>query len=392
MASTHWRITLGRVRRQLIMRLLRVLPRRFMVLVPGSSRRFGPPRRWSTWTQYQARHGSKWIEIVPPEKCAYPRALTDTSLAAQLWREGWPAQGVAVIFGGRVLDAEGWPVGQRDTLLIDLAIGRDQIEYTAFLTKRCTLDAAHRGRALNLAVCHARENYCHFLLEALPRLELFFRAGLTFDAVDWILVPDFIGSSREAFFNVLGLPPEKIVRLSPGRQYAFDVLYQPSFPGRESFIPPWVVAFYRERVLKPLRVVHQKKRRLYVARQQRGLANDAEVWTALRARDFERLEPTCWEDNINAFASAEIVVGPHGAGLSNVVFCPPGSHLIEIVPGDRPYPYFYSAACAAGMHYRALLATPLIPPGQEYARLPSDAPYPVAVPALIALLDEISLA
>ncbi len=43
------------------------------------------------------------------------------------------------------------------------------------------------------------------------------------------------------------------------------------------------------------------------------------------------------------------------------------------------------------MHYRALLATPLIPPNQEYARLPSDAPYPVDVAALNTLLDSLFL-
>ncbi len=299
-----------------------------MVLVPGSSRHFGPPRRWATWSDYLPRHGGEWLEVLPAQPCPYPRAATDPGLAAQLWRDGWPTQGVAIIPEGRVLDAEGWPIGKRDTLLIDLAIGRNQIEYTAFLTKRCALDPTHRGRALNLAACHARENYCHFLLEALPRLELFYRAGLTFASIDWILVPEFIGSSREAFFQALGLPAEKLLRLAPGRQYAFDVLYQPSFPGQESFIPPWVVAFYRERLLKPLGITHEKKRRLYVARRQRGLANDADVWTALRERGFERLEPTAWEDNLHAFAAAEIVVGPHGAGLANVVFCPPGAHLV----------------------------------------------------------------
>jgi hypothetical protein len=372
------------------MLLLSVLPRRSMILVPWTSRTFGPPRRWSTWQEYKNNFGGEWLEVLPAQACPYPRAQTELGLSAQLWRDDWPAQGVAVIPDGRVLDAEGWPVGKRDTLLIDLAIGRPQIEYTAFLTKRCILDTAHQGKALNLATCYARENYCHFLLEALPRLELFLRAGLTFESIDWILVPEFIGSSREAFFKALGLPPEKLLRLSPGRQYAFEILYQPSFPGRESFVPPWVVEFYRERLLRPLNIPHRKTRRIYVARQQRGLANDSDVWAMLRVRGFERFEPATWEDNVVAFASAEIVVGPHGAGLSNVVFCPPGAHLVEIFPGDRPFPYFYSAACASGMNYHALLATPLIPPGREYAQLPSDEPYSVNLESLRVIIDSIA--
>jgi hypothetical protein len=308
-------------------------------------------------------------------------------LAARLWRDSWPAQGVAVLRPGRVLDAEGWPIVAHDTLLIDLATGIERPEYTAYLTRRCERDASKRGRALNLASCYARENYCHFLLDALPRLALFFRAGFSFSDVDWVIVPAFLGSAREAFYDALGIPEAKRVRIEPGQQFEFETLYQPSFPGREGYVPPWVVEFYRQHVLAPLQAPTGGRRRLYVARSQRGLANDAEVWAELSKRGFERLEPTHWEDNVRRFADAEQVVGPHGAGLSNVVFCPPGARLIELVPGDRPFPYFYSAASAAGMSYQALLLSPLAPAGREYQKLPSDDPCTVNIKALIALLD-----
>ncbi len=378
------------------MDLLRVLPRSALSLVPGSSRSFGPPRRWATWPEYRAQTQAEWRPVVPAMACAYPRAQAqESALVARLWREGWAEQGVAILKNARVLDAEGWPVGARDTLLIDLATGREQPDYTAYLTKRCRLDERVRGRALNLGTCYARENYCHFLLEALPRLELFWRAGFSWDDVDWVLVPEFVGSAREPFFEALGLPREKIVRLYPGVQYAFDVLLQPSFPGQESFVPPWVVEFFRTRLLAPLGVKHVLKRRLYVARRQRGVANDADVWAWLERRGFERLEPQTWAENIHAFAEAELVVGPHGAGLANVVFCPPGAQLLEFVPGDRPFPYFYSAASAAGMGYRAMLTSALLPAGREYTRLPSDEPQRVdvarmaqEVEAMIAWADE----
>ena len=386
---SHWRIRLGRARRQLIMDALHVLPRDAVALLPGTSEKYGPPRRSSVFSEYRNRHASDWLEVFPEQACAYPRPQAEPSLAARLWREGWPAQGVAVLPHARVLDAEGWPVAAHDTLLVDLATGLDRPEYTAFLTKRCELEPAQTGRALNLASCYARENYCHFLLDALPRLELFLRAGLTFADIDRILVPDFLGSSREPFFEALGLPANKILRLRPGRQYRFERLYQPSFPGVESFVAPWVSAFYHDRVLKPLGLRPERRRRLYVSRRQRGLANDEQVWAALSAWGFERLEPTTWEDNVHAFASADLIVGPHGAGLSNVVFCSAGAHLVELVPGDRPFPYFYSAASAAGMSYHALLTTPLLPAGREYRQLPSDDPFHVDVDELCRVLDTI---
>jgi hypothetical protein len=314
---------------------------------------------------------------MPAQFCTYPKPEAPAALAERLWRDDWPEQGVAIFRNARVLGAEGWPVGENDTLLIDLATGLDRPEYTAYLIDRCVLDTSKRGTALNLATCYARENYCHFLLDALPRLELFLRAGFTFDDVDWILVPDFYGSAREAFYRALDLPERKLVRLQPKVQYRFEKLYQPSFPGRECYVPPWAGEFYRNRLLAPHGFEQRLSRRLYVARSQRGLVNDAELWAVLRARNFERLEPTTWEENVRAFAEAEIVVGPHGAGLSNVIFCPEGAEVIEFIPGDRPFPYFYTAASAAGAGYQAVLATPLAPAGQEYRKLPSDEPYAV---------------
>src|SRR5882724_4711063 len=179
MGSMHWRIQLGRFRRQLTMDALRVLPRSALRVVPGSSRSFGPPRRSATWEDYRQRYRAAWLEVFPAQPCTYPRPETESSdLAARLWRPDWPALGIAVLEGGRVLDAEGWPVGRDDTVLIDLATGIERREYMSYLTRRCVLNTEIKGRALNLGSCYARENYCHFLLDALPRLELFLRAGL----------------------------------------------------------------------------------------------------------------------------------------------------------------------------------------------------------------------
>src|SRR2546423_5492453 len=116
MGSTHWRIRLGRARRQLTMDALRVLPRSALSLVPGNSRGFGPPRRSATWEEYRQRYGAAWREVFPAQVCTYPRPETDSrELAARLWRADWPDLGIAVLEGGRVLDAEGWPVGLDDT-------------------------------------------------------------------------------------------------------------------------------------------------------------------------------------------------------------------------------------------------------------------------------------
>ena len=388
MPSVHWRVRLGRMRRQLTMMALGIVPPSTLRLLPRSSREFGPPRRFAVWKDYHRRYPAvKWLPVFPEMPCQYPRPEGHADLAARLWKEDWPELGMAILPNGRVLNGEGSPIGERDTLLIDFATGLERPEYSSYLITRCRMDTNRTGRALNLGTVFGGDNYCHFVLEALPRLELFWRAGFTFDDVDWILVPGFPGSAREPFLRALGLPPEKIITLKNGLQYQFRELLQPSFPGRETYSAPWVAEFYRARLLKPQGIVQERKLRLYVARSVRGLTNDAELWAALQARGFVRLEPTTWEDNVRTFAAADLIVGPHGAGLSNVIFSPAGAKLIEIVPGDRPFPFFYSAASAAGLSYQGILTSPLTPVGREYRRLPSDEPHAVDVVEVLAAVD-----
>jgi capsular polysaccharide biosynthesis protein len=48
---------------------------------------------------------------------------------------------------------------------------------------------------------------------------------------------------------------------------------------------------------------------------------------------------------------AEIVVAPHGAAITNVIFCSPGTHVVEIADLSFPNPNFYALSSAMGHHY-----------------------------------------
>ncbi len=78
-----------------------------------------------------------------------------------------------------------------------------------------------------------------------------------------------------------------------------------------------------------------KRRRLFVSRSlaiARRLLNEDEVVARLQPLGFERLqaETMSFGDQVRSFSSAEIVVGPHGAGLANTVFCSPGGIVVEL--------------------------------------------------------------
>ncbi len=67
-------------------------------------------------------------------------------------------------------------------------------------------------------------------------------------------------------------------------------------------------------------------------------------------------------EQASCLASAEIVVAPHGAGLTNLVFCNPGTKVIEIFsPSYLPNCYWIlSNVCGLDHYYLigTLLANP----------------------------------
>lgn len=69
-----------------------------------------------------------------------------------------------------------------------------------------------------------------------------------------------------------------------------------------------------------------------------------------------------WDDDLSLFSKARIVIGPHGGGLANIAFSPPGTHVIEFVPiseadisgKNQRWTHFYGLSQAAGHHYWAV--------------------------------------
>jgi len=56
-------------------------------------------------------------------------------------------------------------------------------------------------------------------------------------------------------------------------------------------------------------------------------------------------------EQVRLFGAARLVIGPHGAGLANVVFAPPGAVLYELLPSHYVKPHMSRLAELRGLHY-----------------------------------------
>lgn len=84
--------------------------------------------------------------------------------------------------------------------------------------------------------------------------------------------------------------------------------------------------------------------RIYVSRKgRRKCVNEAEVFGLLAARGFSFVEdkPRSLAEQIGIFRNATLIVAPHGAALTNLLWCEEGTKVIELF-GDSYQPPYYS--------------------------------------------------
>ena len=88
-----------------------------------------------------------------------------------------------------------------------------------------------------------------------------------------------------------------------------------------------------------------RNKRLLIARKglTRKFHNLEQLEASLSSHGFQTvdLQGMSSVDQILLFQSAEFIIGAHGAGLSNLLFCEPGTKVIELMPSAEFRSYFW---------------------------------------------------
>jgi capsular polysaccharide biosynthesis protein len=71
--------------------------------------------------------------------------------------------------------------------------------------------------------------------------------------------------------------------------------------------------------------------------------------------EVHQLNDKSMEEQIRLFASAEFVVTPHGAGLSNLVFCKESTKVLELFPGGYVKQTYYDLSNKLNLEYRYII-------------------------------------
>ena len=107
-------------------------------------------------------------------------------------------------------------------------------------------------------------------------------------------------------------------------------------------MPNWIITWLKEIYLSCEKKFDNNEK-VFIDRSESiynhcQIINQEEVFDFLNKKKFTKYKvgQLSFEEQIYLFHNAKIIVGPHGAAFTNLIFCQPNTNVIEIMPKANP--------------------------------------------------------
>lgn len=336
---------------------------------PGANRLY-----YSTWSWIALANGERgeYVEVDPchpiyrrPPGAASPGV--HWKFLSEFHRVS-PATFVASVPEGRVWGPCGAVLTASGHLLADVSVelGGAPEHHSVFRTQPGE-PRREKGTVVVLTAAGG-ETYFHWLFDVLPRLDLLRRSGALLDGAERYLVNSLRAPFQGKSLERLGIPLSRVLESDRVPDLRADRLLVPSLPGVTGNPTRRACEFLRATFLAGREEGREAPpRRIYVSRARAGgrrIVNEGEVLAVLGSFGFEpvELESLTVAEQAELFASADRIVAPHGAGLSNLVFCRPGTKVLELFSPNYVNVCYWALSELVGAEYRYLLGEGEPPP------------------------------
>jgi capsular polysaccharide biosynthesis protein len=286
-----------------------------------------------------------------------------------------PATFVAVLPNGRVWVNRGAVVDSSavitpdDKLLADVSLefGRTSNNHSIFTQLKLPNLRKINGIAALLTSAKGHI-YFHWMFDILPRIELLRKSNIPIESIDNFIINNYSLSFQIETLTTLGISHQKILESSKLHHIKADKLLVPSLPSIPGNMPFWAIKFLRKEYLNnQITEKINRQERLYISRAKasyRRVIDETELSDFLSKFGFQSivLESMSVAEQSLLFSSAKVVVAPHGAGLTNTVFCNPGTKVIELFSPNYVNVCYWSLSNQLGIEYYYLLGVGSKPP------------------------------
>ena len=180
-------------------------------------------------------------------------------------------------------------------------------------------------------------NYAHWFMDCLPKLAVVDSSDSEFKVIVNAHSPTY----RIDSLKLLGIPEERVVETQSEiiRVERLILCHAAQRTGVPNAIH---LRNIRDRLTSAVigsRYHPSPKRRIYIsrARTSRSIVNEKDLMPILREYKFEIVfcEDLNLVEQIHLFSEAQVILGAHGAGIFNQIFCNSGTVVIEIYNRQR---------------------------------------------------------
>jgi hypothetical protein len=341
---------------------------RFLRFVPISSRRGGVPKGviwnaadWIIHTEarkpWAERGSAHWQVKVRESELVLgrqPKTIEDSIdrvfALHRFYR--FPELTVSCIQHGRVATSEGTVISPDDRVFEEFTHqwGGSIWNNSVFMNPGLQPPEFKDGAWATLVVPASIINVGHWLMDGVLRLAVLEGAGLAKETR--LILPNLQSKFTEPI-EALGYGPSRYGGLQGGH-WEVEHLLVPSYVSPPGYMRPWACRWLRNRLGvedKPI-----GKRRLWISRSHarwRRLVNEEELFPILQKAGFEpvELERLSFREQVKTLSQAGVVAGPHGAGMTDLLFAPRGIRVLEFFNPGFVNPVFYSMANALDQEY-----------------------------------------
>jgi hypothetical protein len=195
------------------------------------------------------------------------------------------------------------------------------------------------------------DNYFHWTLDFLPRLEAIFKYNDMFGEMPDILLAH---ACPYAATQSLDANMVKYMRIT-SLHYHVKRLLVITNRRTSGFLYPSAQRFLRSQV----RNAPKEKLKLYITRNDtttRRVVNEQELIPLLEKLGFKIISITgmSWAEQVQLFSQAEFVIGSHGAGLSNLAYSE-NPKVIELITPSYVNPCIFTIAAMNKWDYRPVM-------------------------------------
>jgi len=204
-----------------------------------------------------------------------------------------------------------------------------------------------KGKIFNLCQGGSGNNYFHFIFDILPKIYLL-KSEIDLNSLDFFYLNE-PKNWQIKILNELGIQKEKLLSSKKNKHILADEIYAVDHPWYShgyiqynlNKIPKWIVNYNRKQFLNENKKKYSKKIFLDRSNSQYNhcqIRNLADMLAFAKKNELKiyRPENLSFKKQIRLFNNSSIICGAHGASFTNIIFCRPGTKIIEIIPKDHP--------------------------------------------------------